>query len=401
MDIELLDHQWDALHSESKNTLLLSGIGGGKTWTGCHWTIKRCLSNKKSLGFIGANTYGQLRNSTLAALFSELQRLNISFSYNQSSGILEYLGKKWLCKSMDNPDVLRGIEVGEIWLDEAAFMSREAWHIISGRLRDKKGSLTTFLTSSPNGFNWLYDYFHPSGELHSNDYKLIKASSYANKFLPDGYLDALSEQYDEKLLQQELMGEFISITQGQVYYAFNYDKNVKEFNKPDMITEFIGMDFNVDPFCSTVGFLANNKLYIWDEFYLRNSDTYKMSYEIRKRGYGGATVIPDSTAKNRKTSGSSDMQILKDEGFTVEWSRNPFVKDRVNRVNNLLDKGRIVIHPRCKKLINDLEQVSWKEGKNELDGSNLELTHVSDALGYMAYRLLPHNTSKDRARAIY
>jgi hypothetical protein len=52
-------------------------------------------------------------------------------------------------------------------------------------------------------------------------------------------------------------------------------------------------------------------------------------------------------------------------------------------MNNNLSKGNIVIDPKCKNLIRDLEQVVLKEGTREIDkASNSELSHISDALGY-------------------
>ena len=52
-------------------------------------------------------------------------------------------------------------------------------------------------------------------------------------------------------------------------------------------------------------------------------------------------------------------------------------------MNNNLSKGNIVIDPKCKNLIRDLEQVVLKEGTREIDkASNSDLSHISDALGY-------------------
>jgi hypothetical protein len=112
-----------------------------------------------------------------------------------------------------------------------------------------------------------------------------------------------------------------------------------------------------------------------------------MCHELTRRGYVGQ-VIPDSTGKNRKTSGRSDHLILVDNGLTVLPTRNPFVTDRVNNVNRLLAENRVKIDPKCKKLINDLEKVSWKN--NELDQkTDKYLTHISDALGYGLFKLNP------------
>ena len=51
-------------------------------------------------------------------------------------------------------------------------------------------------------------------------------------------------------------------------------------------------------------------------------------------------------------------------------------------MNNNLAKGNIVIDPKCKGLIRDLEQVVNKQGTRDIDKSNKTLTHLSDALGY-------------------
>jgi hypothetical protein len=136
--------------------------------------------------------------------------------------------------------------------------------------------------------------------------------------------------------------------------------------------------------------VINNKFQVFDEVFLNNSDTFKMCKELKDRGLMGAKIIPDSTAKNRKTSGKSDIEILKQHGFYVESTRNPYVFDRVNNVNRLLSDKRVIIDPnKCKKLIRDLEQVSWLDGKLNQKGEAAELTHISDALGYGLHKLEP------------
>lgn len=387
MEVSLLSYQWEALHSKHKFTLLLGGIGSGKSYTGSPWVLKQANEFPNSLGLITANTFGQLQKATLASLFRNLTDWGISFSYNQQKSLLTiHHRKQFLCLGLDSFDNHRGIEVGEWWGDEVAYNKREAFEVMSGRLRDSSGSLSTLFTTTPKGFNWLYDYFHPSGENHDpNLYRYVKARSYDNKHLPEGYLDSLAAQYDEKLAQQELEGEFVSITQGQAYYAFDRDKHVHEFDKPHLLP-YSGNDFNIDPMTCVIGYATSKMLFIWDERFLRNTDTYGLARQLRP--YSGLRIIPDSTAKNRKTSGRSDIQILEDEGFEVIPTRNPYVTDRVNNLNRLFSQGRIVIHPRCKKLINDLEKVCWMEGKIELDQkTDRMLTHISDGLGYMAWKL--------------
>ncbi|MCK5666787.1 MAG: phage terminase large subunit, partial [Thiotrichaceae bacterium] len=325
-------------------------------------------------------------SSLVSSLNNELTRLEIRFSYNQSTGILGFMGKRWLCKSMENYEVLRGIEVGEIWLDEAAFMKKEAYDVIIGRLRDKSGGLEVLLTTSPNGFNFIYDYF--VGEYKTSDHLIIRATSETNRHLPQGYLDTLKTQYSEKQLRQELGGEFISLTTGQVYYAFDPMKHIKKTYQQNG-TIYIGMDFNTAVMTAVIIQQQNDKLVIIDEVYDLNSDTFKMAHILKKKGYSGCNIIPDSTGANRKTSGQSDHLILRQAGFLVVRTHNPRVYDRVNNVNRLLSNNTIVIGDNCPKVTNDLNQVSWRNGELDQTGKSSLLTHISDSLGYVAWKLMP------------
>ena len=97
-------------------------------------------------------------------------------------------------------------------------------------------------------------------------------------------------------------------------------------------------------------------------------------------------AYPDATGHKRGSSAMfSDIDLLIKGGFKIKALKtNPRVIDRVNAVNKALD-GNLIIDPRCKDLINDLEKVCNKEGTREIDKSNKNLTHMSDALGYAVH----------------
>ena len=59
----------------------------------------------------------------------------------------------------------------------------------------------------------------------------------------------------------------------------------------------------------------------------------------------------------------------------------PRVTDSVNAVNRAFEKN-IIIDPRCKGLITDLEQTVNKTGTREIDKSNKDRTHFSDGFRY-------------------
>lgn len=285
-----------------------------------------------------------------------------------------------------------GKEYSTIFFNECSQISWSSIQVALTRLAEKSDlkNKAYYDENPPTKRHWSYWIFvkkiNPdTGEsLEENDYASILMN-------PNDNIDNIDENYlkilnslDEKQRKRFLLGEFNDDSDGQAYYAFNRDDNVKDFDESYCVGQVkIGMDFNVMPMTAVVSYFVNNKFYIWDEMFLENSDTYKMSDSLKAKKYIG-TIYPDSTGSARKTSGKSDHLILKEAGHVVHPTRNPFVTDRVNNINRLLRDRRIVIHPRCKKLINDLEKVSWKN--DDLDQkTDRMLTHISDALGYLCW----------------
>ena len=391
MKVNLLPHQDDFVFAKEKFAMLLGGIGSGKSHAGAVFVIKESLDDPKPNGLITANTYKQLTNATLTTLFKLCDEYAIEYKYNQNKGWIDIEGAHWYVYSLDNYDNLRGIEVGRFYADELRDASYEAFSVMLGRLRDKRAKkLSGRITTTPNGYDYLYDYF--VGDKKTPEFKIIHARSFDNKYLPDGFVDTLKASYDDKVYRQEVLGEFINIQSGRIYYAFDRDKHVKPTKYNPAYPIYIGNDFNVNPMTAAIGQIINNVVHIFDEIFLADSNTPEMGNRIRLKYGTNLTIIPDSTGNKRTTAsptGKSDIQILKDFGFNVQTSGNPYRVDRYNTVNNLLEKNRIIIDASCVKLIKDLEQVSYKEGFNTPDTSDSSLTHISDAMGYLAWFAFP------------
>jgi len=382
IELDLLEHQFAALSSLNQITLLKGGIGSGKSYCGGLHCLQMILTNRNAPGLIAANTYKQLNDATLNTLFGILEQFKIRYRYNIQKGILKAGGKMFWCRSLENYDDLRGIEIGDFWLDETRDTKEDAFKVVLGRMRHPKAKrYRGICTTSPSGFNWLHDYFVVNKRP---GFDMVEASSYDNPYLPEGYIDMLLGSYDSKMIQQEIYGQFLNTVSDAVYWAFDRTKNVREFEKPDLPV-WIGMDFNVNPMTAIIAFIQGDTIFIWDEAYLGDSNTYKMCEHLISRGFGQSSVVPDGTGKALKTSahaGISDHLIIEQYGFNLMAATNPFAIDRQNCVNGLLERARIVIHPRCVRLIKDLEQVS--RGKNDPS-----LTHISDAMGYLAWRTFP------------
>ena len=388
MELEFLPHQYQFLTSQKKYAAIVASIGAGKTYAGSAWILEQAYKHPKALGGIFANTYKQLLNSTLSCLFNFLDDLDIPFNYNQNKSKLYIRGSEILCMSAENHDVLRGVELGYAWVDEAAFMKEKFWDVLVGRLRDKHGSLQIRITTSPFGYNWIYNNF--AGDRKTKDHEMFTATIDDNPYLPPDYVQSLKDSYDPKLAEQELYGKFTNIQSGRIYYAFDRKKNLTDLTKQNYPV-YGALDFNVNPMTATICQIYNETVHVIDEVWLPNSNTEQMAKYIKEK-YGTLQMVVDSTGNKRTTSasfGDSDINILQQHGHSVLKSRNPFRIDRYNSVNSLLDKKRIIINNKCIKVIRDLEQVSYKEGTNLPDNSNSELTHISDALGYLVFHFFP------------
>lgn len=384
MEIQLTVPQNNFLTMPEDIGLFCAGIGSGKSFVGSHWAANMLSLEPKAKGFIGANTYNQLQNATLATFFGVLEDFKIPYSYNQNKNIIKAKGRTIYAYSLDNYNSIRGIEVGWFWLDETRDTKREAFHVVLGRMRDKNAKQRRGrLTSSPNGFDWLYEDF--GGPNKKPGYGLTYGATMDNIFLPDGYAESLKNSYDERAYAQEVLGQFVNLTQGAIYYAFDRAKNVKPQTQNKNFPVRIAMDFNINPMSAVAIQDYDNKIHVIKEYWLMSSNTHELGARIIEDFGPGIEIIPDSTGKALKTAsrGLSDHAILRDMGLKVLTNRNPARVDRYNCVNNLFEKERCEVDPSCVKLIRDCEQVSYKEGTNQPDTSkDATLTHVSDALGY-------------------
>jgi hypothetical protein len=153
------------------------------------------------------------------------------------------------------------------------------------------------------------------------------------------------------------------------------------------------MDFNVDPGSAVIARRDKNGLHVFDEIELRNTNTFEMCDEIKKRYPNSRVhVFPDPAGSARKTSSiTTDHKILSNAGFNVHVRRShPPVKDRINSVNSAFSSGKLLIDPRCKSLSESLTKLSYREGSNEPSkGGANDYTHFTDALGYMCEYLYP------------
>ena len=189
---------------------------------------------------------------------------------------------------------------------------------------------------------------------------------------------------------------------GACFHAFDEPSNVSLLAEYDHTRPIVvGSDFNVDPMCWVLCHREANKLIVFGEIFLRGTNTQEtLDTLYAKHGHhkAGFEFFGDASSRARKTAASATdyVQIYNDDRFAnkqVYYSNsNPPIVDRLAACNSMLRnaKGehRVIINPRCVRLIADLKHRAFKAGTSEPNDKG-DLGHMSDAFGYIIVKVFP------------
>lgn len=433
------DQQYEFVSDlETPMVAAVGGIGSGKS-TALAFFVAVHMHSESGTGTIGgifANTYRQLEQSTLPAIWSLFESMGLEqgrdYVYNREpprtwagfksafkkhSGVLSV--RQWgqaVVRSLENFNSVRGMTLGWAAIDELRDAKHEAFLVVIGRVRCPKAEkLLVRIATSPHGFNWIYK------ELVENAPKMppeaarriIHMPTSCNPDLPKSYVKTLEASFDDRYSQQELGGMFVSVTVGAVYHHFDRDTHVDASIVPDPELPFITMwDFNRNPFCVEIGQVqttasGQERFVIFDEVTGVDVGTEDMvervadcvnkykppDQNITVHVYGDPAGHQRKTVNNRSDYNIIEKILPGRVGYFVKkYRRSAYpVMETVNAVNALLKRsGAFGIHPRCQTTIRDFESVSWKPGSSEMDkNTDKTLTHATDGVRYAIAELYP------------
>jgi hypothetical protein len=376
--------------------------------------------NAGLLGLIGAPSYPMLRDVTQRAIFEALDENEIPYDYLKQERLLTFTdtGSEVIFRSLDDPERLRGTNLAWFGIDELTYCHEAAWLRLQARLRHPLATeLCGFGVWTPNGFDWVYNRF--IGPEKKEGYDAILASPFENSYLPSDFYKTLQHSYDSKFAAQEVLGQYLSLQSGQVYYAFSRTENIAPCPYFPSRKLCWALDFNVNPMCSVICQIEGSNVYVLDEIVLPDSNTQAACNEfwrkvepwlptdpkVKRLGPVPLRVYGDAAGEHRQSAAASksDYTIIREffrriPELQVTYhvpAADPAVRDRVNAMNSKLKNAAgvigLLVDPQCKVLVQDFERVHWKADKSgnttgEIEKNsqrNKDLTHVSDALGYL------------------
>lgn len=383
-----------------KHPAFVGGFGTGKSETMANQAFMDASHSADALIGLYEPTYDLVRLIMAPRIEEKLQQYGIRYKYNKSENIIYSSNNQFgdfILRTLDNPSRIIGYETYRAHVDEIDTLKEdkaiEAWNKIIARNRQSPYGIDNPFNrvaaySTPEGFRFLYKYWKKDPK---KGYEMIQASTLSNPFLPDDYVDALTETYPDQLIQAYINGDFVNLTSGTVYSAYDREKHDTDIEWNGVEPIHVGMDFNVCNMSAVVSVIRNNNLYDVDEI-VGALDTPSMINLIKERFQQcQINIYPDASGKNRNAQGASEssIQLLRQAGFNVfAPNKNPFVKDRVLAMNTSFSKGYHFVNvKRCPTHSANLEQQVYNSaGEPDKTQGN---DHTNDASGYLTHYKFP------------
>lgn len=372
--------------SRSDVLLLLGGKGSGKTYSLCQKMFQLAGENFGIDGGILCPTLKMFKRDVLPTVKRIAKDNNIPYKFKRDDFKFvfpESENECWVFHSEDHGESIAGPTLGWALINEVTLCDYLAYAELRSRARDKAASrLQIAMSGTPEEFEWVHETIIEPGIN-----EVIYCSTHDNKHnLNPAYIRMLEETYDERMQQAYIHGKIVSFKGKHVAWSFDREKHIRsDHPEPAAHTIWVSLDFNVDPMCATLWMRMPSesgvKIWAFDEIILRNSNTPHFS-SVLKELYGlDVTIYPDPAGNARSTKGyKTDIDLLRDEGFNdIKYRRKiRSVRGCMLAMNKMFEKGEILIHPKCKNLIKDLEQVVWDDSGTQFDKSNPLRTHSLD-----------------------
>jgi hypothetical protein len=387
----------------------VAGFGAGKTWAICAGACKHYWEHPKANRGYFAPTYPQIRDIYFPTIEEVAHDWGMRVKIAEvNKEVHFYSGRVYrgttICRSMEKPESIVGFKIARADVDELDTLpirkAEQAWRKIMARLRMRfAGQNGADVATTPEGFKFTWQQWVKAIRERpdlAKLYGLVQASTFDNEAnLPTDYIPGLLASYPEQLIQAYLNGQFVNLTSGTVYHAFDRIKNGCSDKMQDGEPVFVGMDFNVGRMAAVIHVKREGVPRAVAEV-VNAYDTPDMIRILKDRlGERQVRVYPDASGGSRKSVNASvtDIQLLKDAKFIVSApDANPPVKDRVNAMNGMFcnaqgERRYRVNADSCPTYAECLEQQVWDErGEPDKASGN---DHHNDAAGYFIHRDYP------------
>lgn len=283
---------------------------------------------------------------------------------------------------------IRGVTLSGAYVDEMTLVPEDFFTMLLSRLSTEGAKL--FGTTNPDSpRHWLKVNFLDKPGL---DIYRIKFLLDDNTTLPKDYIENLKREYTGVFYRRFILGDWVA-AEGAIYPMFDVRKHVSD-NVPNLRMHWIGCDYGHTNPTAFLRLAAGDDGRIWviDEYYHMADKSGAKSpkqYARDMRAFAAKGPSPDTVVIDPAAEGFI-LQLREDaQELRIRRADNA-VLEGIQLVSSAIDAGVLMIHPRCKHLIDELQGYSWDSKAQERGEDKPVKTndHACDALRYalMAYR---------------
>ena len=278
--------------------------------------------------------------------------------------------------------------IGAIFIEEAYEVPKPIVEQLNLRLRGNTENQQILMAWNPiNRNHWLYDFCEVNPP---QSFIYLHSTFRDNPFLNAQYIKELEEMYTRNPARARIFCDGLWGVDSEGLVITNWQE--KEFNPMELAAAGLehraGMDLgwiDKSAIIDTLYDRDNHTIYVFNEFYKSGCQLSELATAIKDMNLHRTKVFVDAAEPR-------SIQFFKNEGIRAEACAKG--KDSVKAGLMFLQDNMIIVHPKCRNFINELENFSYIKSKQTgewTEDTTHEWSHAIDACRY-AYSDIYTNT---------
>lgn len=274
-------------------------------------------------------------------------------------------------QTLEDPDQGRGQGLDWLWIDEICELTKAHWEVIRPSLA---GDTTAFFTTTPRGFDFVYNELYVPAENGVPGYWACHAptASSANPDISSEFLAREKAQMSDEMYRQEYEADFV-VFQGAVYGGSIEPQVLRTDEAIRLVIPewpairqdrqvLVGIDTGADhPFGATKIIVTERGLVVVDEYLERNRTFIEHAASLRRMAFShGNCPVRWAINKNDRQPRIE----LAQHGIATEMAQNDIVAG-TERVKSWLHAKQLwFIEKLCPRTINQMKSYRWADNYN-------------------------------------
>lgn len=356
--------------------------GSAKSYSITQKIIIRCCNER--IKILVCRRYGSTLRNTCFSLFKEVLtkwKLTDLVRIKESDFSITFPnGSQIIMMGLDEETKLLSLNnIGTIWIEEAFEVPKDIVEQLNLRMRSQNENQQIIMSWNPISINsYLYDFAELNPPENS---RKIFSTFKDNPFLSPEYIEAMEDM------------RVRNPAKARIYYYGQYGVNpeglviqnwrTEEFDPMQLASlgyeHRVGMDLGWVDKSAIIDSLydrQNKTIYVFDEFYKSGCQLSELADQIKKLGLKKCKIFVDAAEPR-------SIQFFRQEGINATPCKKG--ADSVKAGLMFLQDNLIIVHPKCKNFIMELENFSYIKSKltgEWTEDTTHEWSHAVDACRY-------------------